>query len=220
MNTRFVSLVVAAAALVVLLALPGGAGAFGVSNVTFSQSTTQASGHPEATLSFERTGAETEDVRDMNIDLPAGVFANPEAANPKCTEAQFTADKCPANSQVGDIQVTARAMSLLDLTIKGSVYVLNPQPDQTATMGIILRPDQICIIIICAVPQKIFLKTGATLRTYGDQGLTAAAPTSPNQASISIPLIIWTPTFNTDITINKVQFRFYSRTGQYTTKRV
>jgi hypothetical protein len=221
LNTRFLSLALSAAVLIILaLALPSGAGAFGVANVKFEQSTLQASGHPTATLSFDRTGTEAEDVKDMDIELPAGVFANPEAANPKCTQTQFTSDKCPGNSQVGDVEITVKAMGLLDMTIKGSVYVLNPEPTETATMGLTLRPDSICILIICAVPDKIFLKTGANLRTYGDQGLTATAPTSPNKSTIKIPLIIFTPAFDTEITINKVKFRFYDRTGQYVTKRV
>ncbi len=206
--------------LLVLLVLPGGAGAFGVENLKFEQSSLQASSHPYASLSFDRTGSESEDIKDMNIELPAGVFANPEAANPKCTSTQFTSDACPANSQVGEIQVKVKAMSLLDLTINGSVYVLTPEANQTATLGVTLRPDQICLIIVCAVPQKIFLKTGATLRTYGDQGLTASAPGTTSSASIGIPLVLFTPTINADITINHVDFKFYGRTGQFTKKRV
>lgn len=207
--------------LIAALALPSGAGAFNIANFSYSNSTLQAGAHPEGVISLERQGSDSEDIRDLKLDLPAGVFANPEAANPKCTTAQFNADACPATSQVGDVSVTVKAMSLLDLTITGSVSVLDPDPNQTATLGVTLRPDKLCILFVfCAVPQKIFLKTGATIRTYTDSGLTASALGTTTSATIGIPLVLFTPTISADITINKMVFKFYSRTGQYTTKRV
>lgn len=222
MNTRFVSFAFSAALLIVAaLAMPSGAGAFGVENLKWEQTTSQASAHPYAALSWERSGGEDEDIRDLKIDLPAGVFANPESANPKCTNTQFTSDACPSNSQAGELSVTVKAMGLLDLTINGSVYVLTPDANQTATLGVALRPEKLCILFVfCAVPQKIFLKTGATIRTYGDSGLTATALGTTSNATIGIPLVLFTPTISADITINKLKFTFYGRTGQFTTTRV
>lgn len=201
--------------------LPLGASAFSIANFNYSNSNLQASGHPGVSISFERKGSESEDLKDLVLDLPAGVFANPEAANPKCTNAQFNADGCPANSIVGDVTAVVKAAGLLDLTIHGVVNVLEPANDQTATMGITLRPDRICILFVfCAVPQKIFLKTGVTLRTYGDQGLRTFTPGATDSANVGIPLIFFTPTLSLDITINKLTLNFNSRSGPTTTNRV
>lgn len=204
-----------------LLAIPSGASAFSVANFNYVNSDLQASGHPGVSISFERRGTESEDLKDLLLDIPAGVFANPEAANPKCTTAQFNADACPANSLVGDVTAVVKAAGLLDLTIHGVVNVLTPADDQTATMGITLRPDKICILFVfCAVPQKIFLKTGVTLRTYGDQGLRTSTPGATSSANVGIPLVFFTPSLSLDITINKLQLNFNSRSGPSTTKRV
>ncbi len=201
--------------------IPTGASAFSIANFNYANSNLQASGHPSVSISFERRGSESEDLKDLALDLPAGVFANPEAANPKCTTAQFNADSCPANSIVGDVTAVVKAAGLLDLTIHGVVNVLVPADDQTATMGITLRPDRICILFVfCAVPQKIFLKTGVTLRTYGDQGLRTFTPGATSSANVGIPLVLFAPTLSLDITINKLALNFNSRSGPKTTKRV
>lgn len=205
----------------IMVAIPSGASAFSVANFNYVNSDLQASGHPGVSISFERRGTESEDLKDLLLDIPAGVFANPEAANPKCTSAQFNADACPANSLVGDVTAVVKAAGLLDLTIHGVVNVLTPADDQTATMGITLRPDKICILFVfCAVPQKIFLKTGVTLRTYGDQGLRTSTPGATSSANVGIPLVFFTPSLSLDITINKLQLNFNSRSGPSTTKRV
>ncbi|MGB0872309.1 MAG: hypothetical protein ACPGYP_04145 [Solirubrobacterales bacterium] len=204
-----------------MVLLPSSASAFNVGSFSYTNSNLQASGHPDVAISLSRQGTENEDVKDIRLDLPAGVFANPEAANPKCTSAQFNADQCPSNSQVGDVTATVKALGLLDLTIHGTVNVLVAEAGQTATMGLTLRPDQICILFVfCAVPQKIFLKTGVTIRTYDDSGLRTFTSGSPGSATIGIPLILLTPTLNVDITLNQMNLNFNSRSGPWTTKRV
>src|SRR5262249_5818118 len=112
---------IVAAALVAIAAFPNAAGAFGVSAFTYSNSTLQAAGHPNVTISFQRTGSENEDVRDVILDLPPGVFPNAEAANPKCTATQFGNDQCPGSSQVGSISTSVTVAGVLPLTINGTV---------------------------------------------------------------------------------------------------
>jgi hypothetical protein len=208
-------------AIVAFALAPSGASAFGVSGFTYSNSTLQAGGHPDTTIAFNRTGSDSEDLKDLQLDLPTGVFANPESANPKCTNTQFQADACPANSHVGSASTTVKALGLLDLTIPGEVDVLTSDPNQVATLGITLRPDSICILFVfCAQPQKIFLKTGITVRSYEDSGLRTYTPGTPRSAVIGIPLVFVTPTINGDITVNKLSLSFQSRAGTPTTKRV
>jgi hypothetical protein len=199
----------------------GASAAFGVSGFTYTNSSLQAGAHPETTIAFNRTGTDSEDLKDIQLDLPTGVFSNPESANPKCTAAQFQGDACPANSQVGVADTTVKALGLLDLTIHGSVDILTSDPNQVATLGITLRPESICILFVfCAQPQKIFLKTGITVRSYEDSGLRTYTPGSPRSAVIGIPLVFVTPTINGDITVNKLSLSFQSRAGTPTTKRV
>lgn len=219
----FVVLAVLAVALIVL---PATANAIVVKNLNYTNTSEpgsslpglQASGHGGATVSFERGGTETEDIKSVRLDLPPGVFANPESAQPKCTAAQFNADNCPAASNVGSVDVTVKAASLLDLDIHGTIDILDPDPGQTATLGLSLRPDKICILyVFCAVPQKIFLKTGIQVKTYQDQGLTTVTNDSPSTATVGIPIVVATPTLELPITINRMQLQFQSRSGVETT---
>ena len=79
------------------------AAAFNV-NVSTTPTTTQAGGHPNFKLQLTRTGSDSEDLKDLQIDLPPGLIGNPEAASAKCTKAQFQADSCPQGSTVGTVE--------------------------------------------------------------------------------------------------------------------
>lgn len=200
-------------ALVALVALPSTASAtFSVSNFTYTNSAQQAAGHPNTSIAFTRNGTESEDLRDVLIDLPTGVFPNPESAISKCTSTQFNADTCPNASKVGSLSANIKAMSLLSLTAPGSIYILTPASNQVATLGMILRPAKICILFIfCAQPQKVFLKTGVVVRTYEDSGIRTYTPGTPRTTSISIPLIVVSINLTADITMNKLTLSFQSR---------
>ncbi|MBI4898084.1 MAG: hypothetical protein HY827_06930 [Actinobacteria bacterium] len=200
-------------ALVALVALPGSASAaFSVSNFNYTNSTNQANAHPSTTISFTRNGSESEDLRDVLLDLPTGVFPNPEAATTKCTDAQFNADTCPNAAQVGTVSADIKAMSLLGITAPGSIDILTPRSNEVATLGMTLRPGKICILFVfCAVPQKVYLKTGVVVRTYEDSGIRTYTPGTPRTTSISIPLIVTTATLQADITMNKLTLAFQGR---------
>lgn len=221
----FVVLAVIAAAMFVL---PSAASAFNIANFNYVNNSapgsslpgTQASSHPTVTVSFNRQGSESEDLKDVRLDLPTGVFANPEAVANKCTSAQFNSDSCPTAANVGDADVTVKALGLLDLDIHGSIDLLTPDANQVATLGITLRPEKICIIFVfCAQPQKIFLKTGVTIKSYEDSGLRTYTPGNPKSAVIGIPLGFTTPTINGDITVNRLALTFQSRSGVPTTQQ-
>jgi hypothetical protein len=120
-------------------ALPSAASGFAV-DLSVSVSTTQAAAHPDATVTVTRTGTDDEDLRDMILTLPPGLIGNPEAVSAKCTQAQFSADACPAGSQVGTTTANATAVGLPLPAVTGSVYVLVPEPTDAGTLGIVLRP--------------------------------------------------------------------------------
>ncbi len=209
-----------------MFALPSTAGAFGITNFTYtnspspgsSLSATQAAAHPNVTVAFDRTGTDSEDVRSVSVGLPAGVFPNPEAVTTKCTTAQFDADACPSGSNVGTVSVDVTAASLLPLTIKGTVDVLQPTATSksVATLGLTLRPDKICILFVfCAVPEKIMLQTDAAVDTWTDHHVQTETAGSPRQAQIGIPMVVWTPTIDAGITINHMELAFQSRAGDW-----
>jgi hypothetical protein len=200
-------------ALVALFALPSGASAFNISGFSYTNSNQQAGGHPNTSIAFTRQGSESEDLRDVLLDLPTGVFPNPESVGTnKCTTALFNQDKCPTAAQVGTISADVKALSILPITAPGTIYILSPDAGQVATLGLALRPPKICILFVfCAVPQKIFLKTGVVIRTYEDSGIRTYTPGTPRTTSIAIPLIVATPTLTADITMNKLTLSFQSR---------
>jgi hypothetical protein len=216
-------LVVACA--IALFVLPGSASAaIGISNFTYTNTSapgsslpgTRAASHPNVTIAFNRTGSEGDDVKNVQVGLPAGVFPNPEAVSSKCTDAQFTQDKCPSGSNVGTVTVDVTAASLLPMTINGSVDVIQPNPNAVATMGLTLRPEKICILFVfCAVPEKIMLETDAAVDTWSDHHVETTTAGSPKKATIGIPMIFWTPTMQADITIKRMALSFQSRAGDW-----
>lgn len=192
-------------ALIALVAIPASASAFNIANFKITPSTTQAGGHPNVTLAFDRQGSESEDITDVAIDLPTGFFGNPESANPKCTDTQFNTDKCPTASQVGTATTNITAASVLDQTVNGTIYILTPRANDAATLGILLRPAKICILLVfCSTPNKIFLKTGLAIRSFDNSGLRTTTNGTPQTSTIGIPLIVTSGSATLDVTIKKM----------------
>lgn len=229
-RSLLLSAFVVLAAMLALVVVPSSANAFGIKNFKYeniqapdsTMSPLQAAGHPNVKISFERTGSESEDLKNVDIKMPKGVFPNPEAATTKCTEAKFKADQCPSASNVGKVTVDVKAMSLLPMTIHGSVDVLAPTATSTsvATLGLTLRPEKICILFIfCAVPEKIQLTVPAKVDTYNGHNVATITGDNPKTSTIGIPLIVWTPTIDGDITVNKMALELQSRAGDWTTRR-
>jgi hypothetical protein len=111
----------AAAAILTCLGLAGTAGAaasdYGVKSFAASLSGNQAGGHPDLVTSFElkreASGALFATTRDITIETPPGLLANPNAVV-HCTAAQLVtidvndpeSGSCPTDSQVGVSEVT------------------------------------------------------------------------------------------------------------------
>jgi hypothetical protein len=81
--------------------------AFGVSTFDASATSTQAGAHPDYTTSFslatDALGNPIQQIKDAQIQLPAGVIGNPLAV-PRCSSIDFQSFKCPPNTQVGVIE--------------------------------------------------------------------------------------------------------------------
>lgn len=91
--------------------------------LTVTTSTTQA-GAP-ADVRINATFATTPS--SVVLNLPPGLVGNPNAT-PKCSQAAFEGLGCPLNTRVG----TATALGF----VPGTVYNLQPNPDEPARLGI------------------------------------------------------------------------------------
>lgn len=215
------------AAIALFAFLPSGAGAMDIKNFTMTPSTTQAASHPTVAFSFERKGSETDDLSQAILELPAGMFQNPENAlkkssatatpvTAKCTESQFASDTCPIQSELGSMAVDIKAASLLPLNVPGSIYMLEstqaPNNTAAATLGLKMRPAKICILFIfCAVPDKVSLKTTVVVNTFDDDdGLKTYTKNAPRTTTLGIPPIVKSGGISLDITINKMKLTFNS----------
>lgn len=127
---------------VVLAALaPGRAdAALSVASVAASPSTTQAGAHPDLALTISLGGAQ-DNIRDLTIHLPKGLVGNPQAVG-TCTQAQFAADGCPADSQVGTTSIDATVTQTVlvvpvtvDQDVAGQVFNLAPNAGEPARLS-------------------------------------------------------------------------------------
>jgi hypothetical protein len=146
------------AATLIAVGAPAALAAFGVTEPHFEAGTcntrgceysspkgqffTQAAGHPawgittvELNSKGVGLGREPEgSLKRLRVDVPPGLAANPEAL-PKCSPAAFKADTCPANTKVGETELTV-FLAALDTTISGTVYNLEPAAGLPLEFGI------------------------------------------------------------------------------------
>lgn len=209
-------MLVLAAAIALFAIAPSGAGALAMNSSSFTVSNTQAASHPDVAFSFTRNGSQSEDITSVDLELPPGMFANPEAVPSKCSVSNFNQDKCTDDQRVGTLSVDITAASLLGLNIPGAVYVLQPNSNDAATLGLVLRPNKICILwVFCAVPQKVFLQTNIKLNTFDTTtGLRTFTPGAPTTTTVAIPPIVSASNgLKLDITIEKMSLTFNGRAG-------
>jgi hypothetical protein len=122
------------------------AGTCNVRNCEYTSPTsafyTQAAGHPEwGITSFELNsktsllGREPEGaLKRLRVDVPAGLAADPQAL-PKCSVATFEADGCPAETKVGETELTVFVLAA-NTSVTGTVYNLQPAPGLPLEFGI------------------------------------------------------------------------------------
>jgi hypothetical protein len=105
---------------------------------------TQAAGHPPWGITgFELNSKETlltkqrepeGSLKRIRVDVPPGLAADPQAL-PACSDAQFNANSCPANTEVGMTELIVFD-GLSDLTVTGRVFNLAPRPNLPLLFGI------------------------------------------------------------------------------------
>ena len=109
--------------------------------------------------------------RDISVHLPPGFYGDPNATAKKCTLQELTAqgglnDQCPAESEVGHLEVEGRASSTLGITTFGS-RALSIVPPPGVAFQMAAKID---------VPNA-FIDVGAP--AGGDSGLTATSEGIP-----------------------------------------
>ncbi|HEX6458325.1 MAG TPA: hypothetical protein VF032_05350 [Thermoleophilaceae bacterium] len=170
------------------LALPGIARAdVTVSSFSVTPSTTAAGAHPDVVVNeqFSYGSSTTDSVKTTTLHFPAGLLGNPQATA-KCSETDFEADACPANTQVGETTVGANVSGLPAPPSPGSIYNLVPDGVHPAVLGIVVSPT---------VGNKIFLKSPISLRTSGDFGIESPVDNQPDTITpLSLPLQITSTT--------------------------
>src|SRR5215213_9533042 len=78
-----------------------------ISSFGVTTSSTAAGGHPDLSASFTLAEpGEPEAAESVEINLPEGVFGNPQAI-PTCNVADFALFQCPMASQAGTVTLRA-----------------------------------------------------------------------------------------------------------------
>ncbi len=129
-------------------------------------SNTQAGGHPDIEILFRvknrllqrsTSACACEDAKDATVHLPTGFIGNPHAT-PQCEIADFAADTCPIDSQVGIVSIASNGINF-----DAPVYNLVPPPDVAGLAAF--------KIFLFDTPQFTVLSA----RTGSDYGLDAKA---------------------------------------------
>jgi hypothetical protein len=209
---------VAAAVGLVALVAPATAGAITITDAVAepvangrTADPTVAGAHPDlrvmAEFETDGTGAPTEVVDALKINLPPGVVANPQNV-PTCTRKQAEATACPPESQVGEglLGVWAGVSGALPL----GVYNMESTPGEPARMVVTipllgLTVGEIAVqvspegdyAIQTTTPEMVFLYpiTGVDLTFWGVPGdHTPAEPkpyvTNPTQCTTRAEAVI------------------------------
>lgn len=172
--------------LAVLLALlvPATAQAqFDVPAFSVTPKSLQAGSHPDVTIHAEFTPYSLADppehVRNLTISLPAGLVGDP-TSKPRCSQASFQADTCPAASRVGttSVRTVIPPLQIVPITAMGDVYNVVPAAGEPARLGVVVRPP--------LGASKVFIASPVRIRP-SDGGLDSVITDMP--ATVGLPLL-------------------------------
>jgi hypothetical protein len=158
------------------LLAPATAAAFGPRTASAAPASAQAGANSDFTVHFDVDEA-ARDIKGFVIHLPPGEVGA-ATATPLCTQAQFAAKACPANTQVGTTTTIATLLGApVPLSIPGVLYNLQPTGSEPARLGIRLTPT---------VGDEVLLQSVITVRA-SDGGLDSSVDGLPNTAG-GIPI--------------------------------
>ncbi|MDO9407400.1 hypothetical protein [Patulibacter sp.] len=163
------------------------AGAHSDVDVDFDIATTDFPASPDFGFPFDSLTYPNGELRDLDLDLPAGLLGDP-LATPTCTTAQLRDSSrglCDPAAQVGFIETRIQQQSYEDGSngvelSRDPVYNMQRGPGQPARLAI---PVQNGVAIL-----QVHLRT----REDGDQGITAEIRDVPNSLNIvGANLVLW-----------------------------
>ncbi len=155
---------------------PSAQAAFGLSGLQATPANTDAGVRSDFHTHLEITSP-ADQLRDLTVSLPPGLSGNPQSV-PKCSVDQLNADSCPAGSQIGTTSVHLTTLSLVPLTVDGSVYNVAPESDEPARLGIVLRPPDPTHLLLPPIINQVQVK----LRP--DFGLDTILTDLPKEAKV------------------------------------
>jgi hypothetical protein len=162
-------------------------GAHGDVQIDFDLTTKDYPVNPDAGFPFDSLPYPTGELRNVDVDLPAGALGNP-LATPTCTTAELRDSGrglCDPAAQVGFIETRIQQQSYEDgsggvATERDPIYNMQRGPGQPARLAI---PVQNGLAIL-----QVHLRT----REDGDQGITAEIRDVPNSLNvIGATLSLW-----------------------------
>ena len=173
---------------VLLLAAAPARAAFDVTAFAVTPSSTAAGAHADVTIaaSFPPYDAANPPQRPRNVTfhLPPGLAGDP-FATPRCKEAAYRADACPAATRIGSVAAKATGVTLqipplpplvqLPQDVTGDLYNLVPTGTDPARLGAVLRP-------LGGLAGKLFVPTAIRARAT-DGGLDSLVTNLPTELS-------------------------------------
>jgi hypothetical protein len=152
-------------AFLLLAAAP--ADAFDVTAFELTPSSTAAGAHADVTIATSFTPGEKP--RNLVFHLPPGLAGDP-FATPRCAEADYRADSCPAATKVGTVEADATVGPVpIALPATGVLYNLMPARAEPARLG---------AVIATPLGEKLFIPTTINVRA-SDGGLDSVVTDLP-----------------------------------------
>ncbi len=143
MRRGFAGLAAVAACAGALALAAGAQASTPIETFTAIPSTTQAGGHPDLEVQFSlknrvvqesHSACNCEDARNITAHLPTGFIGAPHAT-PQCTLAEFSANQCAIDSQVGIAEVVATNALPGNAGFLSIIYNLVPPPGEAGLLG-------------------------------------------------------------------------------------
>ncbi len=99
-------------------------------------------------------------VRDLNIALPPGLVADPNAVPVRCTESELGESGCPSAAQVGTVALVLSALNGPPSVESAGIFVMKPPPGVAVEFGL-------------SIAEGTTMHLLGRLRNDGSYGLTA-----------------------------------------------
>lgn len=197
---------------------------------------TQAGAHANFDVGFRLNGlgdpTSGDDLRDLELDLPAGLLGAITAAD-ECGFADLRANRCAAATRLGTVSTdvsfrlysnpgTGRVQvssAPAQVTVSGTIHRAPIRGSEPARLAIVLVPA-VCVLTAdpeCARPTvtgpPVVLESPVRVRTAGDGGLTAVVRDIPRNLPMSDGPINGV-SYDVDIAIERMAIRLLGTSGR------